>query len=261
MQRLALVSRIISAMGLLLAVLMGFMLQNCSCRHMIFSAIIRSSDATKHSPWTDEVVCPHIQGQGGVRGTVVEIGAGAGISVMCYKAIMGQIEKLILVEPLLNFRRDLEKAVELWGLPLGKVMIVTEGGEDLRQHIANESVDFVVSVHLLCSVEEALKIPVIHEVTRILKPAGGEWRTIDHTTDPDPTSLRYKAQKFIEPVWSIVGNGCQFLDMPRLYEEWFRGEGKGSLKIKSFRHFNFAAVAPWVPLVHPHVCGVMMKVV
>lgn len=242
----ATVGKVVAVVVLLVAMLIGAMSASCSCRRSVFSSFIRLG--SNPSAWSEKVVCPHVAR---VRGVVVDIGTGAGLSLHCYENNTA-ITKLIIVEPNPEFRADLEKKVAAIGMA-DKATILMEGGESLGT-LPDASADFAVSLHLLCSVDAAVLQPLIANVGRVLKQ-GGQYLPIDHTTYPAGTAWRM-AQEVVAPVWEIVGNGCKFLDMVPLYEQRFPAAGMSDVAITEF---EYPILGRYMRLVDPHVRAVATK--
>jgi SAM-dependent methyltransferase len=235
------IGRVLGLIVLAVALGLGYLQQSCSCRRSTFAAMLRGRK--DDTPWMREVVCPHIEraaGPGGVRGTVVDVGTGAGVSLFCYQNHSAAIDRLILVEPNEAFGDDLRAKIAQYGFT-GKAEIVTRIPAD----VAGKA-DLVVSVHLLCSVDAEVLPQLVADIGTALKP-GGKYAAVDHTTAPEGSIAR-AAQRLVAPMWEIVGNGCKFLDMPPLYRGLVADVARMDVAVDEFSY----PIIPYVSLVHPH---------
>ena len=224
------------------ALFVGYLKANCSCRQKIFANFMGMRDI-KPTPWSNDIVCPHLAG---VEGTVVDVGSGAGFSLVCY-ANNTAIKKLYLIEPNPEFTPMLEKNIKKFGLE-DKTVIVTDVGEKIEKHIAANSVDHAVSIHLLCSVDADVLDDVVRQTSRMLK-SGGQYHLVDHTLAEEGSILRM-AQLAVAPVWEIIGNGCKFLDMPIVYREKLSPSfGFKPLTDKDLIEFEYPILGRFVPLI------------
>ena len=116
--------------------------------------------------------------------------------------------------------------------------------------ISSDSIDAVVSTHVLCSVPNAGA--VLREITRVLKP-GGRYYFFDHILS-DKGTWMHTVQTTIEPVWSFIGDGCKFRNVPNDIDTHLKQSGKfASVDYELFE----APIA--LTLAKPHVRGVATK--
>ena len=139
-----------------------------------------------------------IKGQllGNVPPVLVELGPGAGANLR----YLPHGTRLIAIEPNRHFhkvlrRRALERRIELDLRGLS--------GEALD--LPDESVDFVFSSLVLCSVSDPQAVAA--EVLRVLKP-GGRFACVEHVAAPPGTAMR-SLQRTIARPWKWVFEGCE----------------------------------------------------
>jgi ubiquinone/menaquinone biosynthesis C-methylase UbiE len=128
------------------------------------------------------------------RGRVLEIGVGTGLSFSHYPPV----EELVAIdpsEPML--RRARQRAAAL-----GRhVTFVEAPAEELPFH--NESFDTVVSLAVLCSVDDPPR--ALGEIRRVLRPEG-RFVFLEHVRSPDPSLARW--QNRLERPWGWFAGGC-----------------------------------------------------
>jgi ubiquinone/menaquinone biosynthesis C-methylase UbiE len=132
---------------------------------------------------------------GGVRGRVVEIGAGTGLNIAHYPDGIGE---LVLAEPEPGMRRRLERRVQR----CARVARVVDAPAELLP-LADASVDTVVSTLVLCTVgnpEGALR-----EIARILRP-DGQLLFIEHVRSSSRLLAAWQA--LLSQPWRQFAGGC-----------------------------------------------------
>lgn len=167
------------------------------------------------------------------QGDVLEIGAGDGVYLALYPAGV----RVTLLEPnryLLGYMAG--NAVGAGCAVLGAVR-----GRGERLPFGAGSFDTVVSTHVLCSVHD--QGAVLAEIRRVLRP-GGQFLFLEHVAAP-PRSATLLAQQAVNPVWSVVGDGCQ---LTRQTGAAIRAAG---FRLVELREFD----APYPAIVRPHVSG------
>jgi ubiquinone/menaquinone biosynthesis C-methylase UbiE len=132
----------------------------------------------------------------GAHGTVVEVGAGNGISFEHYPPTVRQ---LIAVEPEPYLRRRAQSAAESAPMPT-RVIDGTAAALDLPTGGA----DVLVVCGVLCSVPDQAE--ALAEFRRVLRP-GGELRFYEHVLSRRAGFARW--QRLVNPVWSRMMGGCQ----------------------------------------------------
>lgn len=129
----------------------------------------------------------------GLRGRVLEIGAGTGANLAAYGP---EVEELILCEPDPAMARKLDGKVED-----PRVRVVPAPAEALP--LGDGQADAVVSTLVLCTVPSPAA--ALAEARRVLKP-GGRLLFIEHVRAEDPGAAR--RQDRLAPVQRFLGRGC-----------------------------------------------------
>ena len=168
---------------------------------------------------------------GGLSGTVIEIGPGAGANLAYYAPGI----RWIGVEPNPFMHAYLKREAEKHGLQVG-----FRSGSAERVDLPDASADAVVSTLVLCSVENPGA--ALREVRRVLKP-GGRFIFIEHVAAPRGTWLR-RVQGWIRPFSRFFADGCT---PDRETEAEIDAAGFAEVKLERFR-------APlW--FASPHIAG------
>jgi ubiquinone/menaquinone biosynthesis C-methylase UbiE len=126
---------------------------------------------------------------------VVELGPGSGVTLR----YLSRGTTLIAIEPNKYMHRRLTQRANHLGIDLDLRGLA---GEQID--LAAQSVDFVFSSLVLCSVEQPRQ--VISEVRRILK-SGGRFACVEHVEAPAGTAIR-RLQRTIREPWKWVFEGC-----------------------------------------------------
>lgn len=173
---------------------------------------------------------------GPLRGTVVEIGPGAGASLRFYAPDV----RWIGIEPNPWAHAYLAREAARVGLRDATVRAGTAEALPLD----DASVDAVVSTLVLCTVPDVAR--ALAESRRVLRP-GGRMVFVEHVAAPPGTRTR-AAQRLVRPVWPLVADGCH---PDRDTEAAIRAAGFGRVEVERFR-------AP-VPIVGPHIAGIAWR--
>jgi ubiquinone/menaquinone biosynthesis C-methylase UbiE len=170
-----------------------------------------------------------------LHGDVLEIGAGTASNLALYAPDV----RWLGVEPnqaMFQYARRQAERLDL--------QIDMRTGQSESLPVEDESMDAVVSTHVMCSVVDPEQ--TIDEILRVLKP-GGRFVFLEHVAAPRGTRLR-RIQGFIRPAWQVWGDGCQ----PDR-ETWAVIEDAGFSQIQ-MEHFKLE-----VPIFGPHIAGVAVK--
>jgi len=138
-------------------------------------------------------------------GEVLELGAGTGLNLEHYPA---DVRSLTLVEPDRAMRQQLRRRLSNSSI---QTRIRVDDSPAERLHAGSDSVDAVVGTLVLCSVQSVEQ--TLQEVRRVLRP-GGTLVLIEHVAAPENT-WRWRWQKWLEPTWRFVSDGCCLLRDPR----------------------------------------------
>lgn len=138
---------------------------------------------------------------------ILEIGVGDGANLQYYPSGC----KLTSVEPNPYF----ESYFKQNGHQFPHVSIdnfIHASAEEMTA-VESESIDVVVSTHVLCSVTHVANC--LKEASRVLVP-GGQFFYFEHISyDWGDNSLAYLCQMVCEPIWSLVSDGCKLRRDPR----------------------------------------------
>ena len=173
---------------------------------------------------------------GNLQHKVLEIGPGAGANLAYYSKDVHWIG----IEPNPFMHPYLEREAQQQGL--SNIELRQGTAEDLP--VEDESIDTVVSTHVLCSVKDLDRS--LQEIKRILKP-GGSFIFIEHVAGECGTWAR-KIQDGIEPVWKTLFDNCH----PNR-ETWSILEQVGWETVNYYQ-FKLA-----FPIVAPHIAGIVRK--
>ena len=172
---------------------------------------------------------------GPLRGTVVEIGPGAGANLRHLSAAVHWIG----IEPNRFARPYLERAAR----EAGVAHEVREGSVE-RLPVEAVSADAVIGTLVLCSVEDPAA--ALREIRRVLKP-GGRYVFIEHVAAPSGT-WRRRLQRLVRAPWRVVADGCR---PDRETLQVIRAAGFARVEAEEF-------LAP-AGLVAPHVAGIAVQ--
>ena len=176
----------------------------------------------------------------------MELGPGPGTNFQCWAQGHGMTE-WVGIEPNAHFEVALSAAKREHQLQELPTQLKHLRGEELD--VSAKSMDTVVAVHVLCSVDDVRA--VLKEVERVLKP-GGKFLFLEHVLDPDPKSWRAMVQHALSPMFNILANGCKFQHTSQELEIW---AGRFGLDLQ-FEHV--LAPMPLWPL-RPHILGSATK--
>ncbi len=168
---------------------------------------------------------------GALHGHVLEIGPGTGVNLRYYAPDIAWTG----VEP----NPYLHTYVRREAARLGRSVTLLDARAEALP-LADGAFDAVVSTLVLCSVRDVSG--ALAEVWRVLRP-GGAFVFVEHVAAPRGTLLR-RAQRLIQPVWTLVADGCH----PDR-ETWAAIESAGFAAL-DLHHFRLP-----VPIVGPHIAG------
>lgn len=158
------------------------------------------------------------------------------------------ITEWVGVEPNNYFAAILQQEKEYRGVTF-PTRTVWKKGEDDDLDISPGSFDYVVGVHVLCSVDSTRD--VLKQVARALKP-GGTYYFMEHVAAPVDSSLYYQ-QLLLQPFINILGNGCQFKEL------WKDISDPNVLPGFKVELTNVTIPTIPIPQIRPHIVGKATK--
>jgi ubiquinone/menaquinone biosynthesis C-methylase UbiE len=129
----------------------------------------------------------------GLKGTVVEIGAGDGANFPHYP---DEVERIVAVEPEAYLREQASSHTD------ERVELRNAVATDLP--VADGEADAVVCTFVLCSVDQAAALA---EARRVLR-SGGELRFLEHVRSHEPGAGRRVQRALDATVWPRLFGGC-----------------------------------------------------
>ena len=169
----------------------------------------------------------------GLRGRVLEVGAGTGLSFRHYPAT---VTELLAVEPEPTMREHAAAAAREATVA---VRLVDGTADALPAEDA--SVDAAVVSQVLCSVPEQAR--ALAELRRVLRP-GGELRFYEHVVSPH-AGVRALQHALDATVWPRMMGGC------RLTRATARAMEEAGFAVRDLRHVR-VMISPATP----HILGV-----
>ena len=167
----------------------------------------------------------------GLKGSVIEIGAGAGSSFPLYPPAVTHV---LALEPDDYLRDVATRAAADAAVP---VTVVDAAAE----HIPAEtgSADAVVASLVLCSVRD--QAAVLAEIRRVLRP-GGTLAYYEHVRSRHP--VLSAAQDLLTPVWGLFMGGCH------LNRDTLKAIMAAGFTVQDSQRFTFAAASLNPPMAH-----------
>ncbi|HEX9637776.1 MAG TPA: class I SAM-dependent methyltransferase [Acidobacteriota bacterium] len=175
----------------------------------------------------------------GLRGAVLEIGAGTGANLALYP---DAVDRLVLCEPSAPMRAKLASRVAQ--RPRRDVRIVAAPVEALAA--GGAGFDAVVATLVLCSVPDQRR--ALAAINRMLRP-GGRFVFMEHVA-AEPSSNLYRWQRWIEPLWKRLPGSCH---LTRRTESAIAASGL------SIEHIRREPIAKTLPLTRVSIRGVAVK--
>lgn len=179
------------------------------------------------------------RGSGCLR--ILEIGIGSANNLRFYPTKT----RLITVEPNCNFDGLLQK--KLQDFPHIVLEKSINGCAEDMSAIEDESIDVVVSTHVLCSVSDIKQC--LKEIRRVLQP-NGRFLYVEHVSY-ESGSLEQKIQTWVEYVWKLFNDDCRLtLQTSRFIKEAnFSSIDEQSVVVKELL----------IALIRPHIFGIAYK--
>jgi ubiquinone/menaquinone biosynthesis C-methylase UbiE len=166
----------------------------------------------------------------GLRGTVLDLGAGTGVAAELLSASV----TWIALEPARYARTELSARVA--SRPGSRYL--TEHAEEIP--LEDASVDAVIASTVLCSVKN--QRVALGELTRVLRP-GGRLVFYEHVAAARGTWTRF-LQRAYAPLSRLIDDGC---DPARDTEAAIRNAGFASVQVRAFeRPGSLGTVEPYI---------------
>jgi ubiquinone/menaquinone biosynthesis C-methylase UbiE len=176
----------------------------------------------------------------GLRGTVLEIGAGHGLNFPHYPP---EVTEVIAIEPERTLRGEAETAAKSARVP---IRVVAGVADDLPA--ADASMDAAVASLVLCSVPDQQR--ALAEIRRVVRP-GGELRFYEHVVancQPKRLLLQLLDRSGI---WPRVAGGCHAA------RDTTEAIMQAGFDVEQIERFGFSA-ALYQPLI-PHILGIARR--
>ncbi|MCB1158549.1 MAG: class I SAM-dependent methyltransferase [Leptospiraceae bacterium] len=137
-----------------------------------------------------------------LKGDILEIGSGTGINFRYYP----EEARVFALEPSRHMWKKATERMEKES-PVAKIHPIISGffGDKLPEGLEENSMDYIVSTLVLCTVPDPENS--ILQFKKILKPKG-KLIILEHIRSVD--SFTAMIQDGLNPVWSIVSEGCNF---------------------------------------------------
>lgn len=168
----------------------------------------------------------------GLRGRVVEVGAGNGLNFAHYPA---GVSEVVAVEPEPYLRR---RAVAAAARAAVDIRVVDGVAEELP--LPDASVDAAVASLVLCSVRDPGR--AVAELLRVVRP-GGELRFNEHVVSERPARARLQ-RALDRTVWPRLAGGCH------LGRDTEAALGRAGFVVEERRRFGFSVGFPDPPKAH-----------
>lgn len=172
---------------------------------------------------------------GGLRGAVLEIGAGSGANLPYYDPAV----RWTALEP----NREAHAYLLGKAAARGLAATVLEGTAEAIP-LPDGSQDAVVSTLVLCTVRDPAL--TLAEVLRVLKPSG-RFVFVEHV-GAEPGTARRRRQELVKPVWRWLADGCE----PDR-------DTAARIAAAGFREVDIERFLMPYPVIGPHIAGAAVK--
>ena len=176
----------------------------------------------------------------GLRGRVIEIGAGNGLNFRHYPV---EVQEVVAVEPEPYLRARAREAAATASVPV----TVVDGTADRLPGKEGEF-DAAIASLVLCTVPDPPA--ALAEARRVLRP-GGELRFYEHVRARDARRARWQ-DRLARRIWPTVGGGCH----PNRDTEG--AIAAAGFEVEVARRFDFRP-GRCMGVVAPHVIGVARR--
>jgi ubiquinone/menaquinone biosynthesis C-methylase UbiE len=176
----------------------------------------------------------------GLRGRVIEIGAGNGLNFAHYPR---EVEEVVAVEPESYLRARAQEAAAK-----APVKVTVADGTADRLPAEDGEFDAAVASLVLCTVPDPAR--ALAEARRVLRP-GGELRFYEHVRAEEPRLARWQ-DRLARRIWPMVGGGCH----PN--RDTQAAIAAAGFQVERARRFRWNP-GPGMVIVSPHVIGVARR--
>jgi len=200
--------------------------------HPLFARLYMRTASDKEDKYRRELLA-------GLKGQVVEVGAGHGLNFACYPET---VERVLAIEPESVLREAAIKAA-------AKAPVEVEVVEGVAGELpaADESFDAGVASLVLCSVPDQQR--ALAELRRVIRP-GGELRFYEHVIAHPSRWAR--VQRFADATfWPRVAGGCH------LSRDTGAAIEQAGFEIEASKRIAFTPGPPVPPI--PHILGIARR--
>ena len=176
----------------------------------------------------------------GLRGRVIEIGAGNGLNFAHYPR---EVEEVVAVEPESYLRARAQEAAAK-----APVKVTVADGTADRLPAEDGEFDAAVASLVLCTVPDPAR--ALAEARRVLRP-GGELHFYEHVRAEEPRLARWQ-DRLARRIWPMVGGGCH----PN--RDTQAAIAAAGFQVERARRFRWNP-GPGMVIVSPHVIGVARR--
>lgn len=176
-----------------------------------------------------------------ITGKVLEIGPGTGNNFQCWGNNTG-IKKWVGIEPNVFFEDSLNVARSNVNFP---TEVIWQSAA--IPGLLDDDFDVVIATHVLCSVSDVQS--VLQTISSALKP-GGTYVFFEHVKAETQDTWNLYLQILFEPVFSLVGNGCQFKNL----EAYLKSTPL--FTVDTFKSFELPMS---IPIMKPHITGALIR--
>jgi ubiquinone/menaquinone biosynthesis C-methylase UbiE len=175
----------------------------------------------------------------GLRGRVIEVGAGNGINFGHYPE---SVEEVVAVEPEPYLRSKAQRAARA-----ARVNVSVRGGVAAELACKDASFDAAVTSLVLCSVPDQMM--ALRELHRVLRP-GGALRFLEHVRSERAGKARVQATLDRSGIWPRLAGGCHCSRATQ------RAVEEAGFRVQGIRSID---VGPAWTITNPHVLGVAVR--
>ncbi|CAF1191106.1 unnamed protein product [Adineta steineri] len=198
-----------------IAIGLGYLKTDDTVRQKLFATVLNKC-SNENDTAVMNLRCNEVLSHSRIHGNVLEIGTGTGINFACLHNNTRIID-YTGIEPNYHMHSYANAATDRWNIPF-KVRLSTNSATNMTD-IESNSIDTIIMTFVLCSIPDPLPKQLLIEAHRVLR-SGGELHLLEHVlSDPNVKPITNSFQKLIEPIWTIVGDGCRFIPTGNYLDE------------------------------------------